>query len=281
MLTKLGDKIYYIAIHILENGLSPKPFYVMPSKKSNKKFLVKEGNRRTTALKLMANPKLIDSKKHASLKNRFFKLHERFMETPIRKIMCYIYDDVEEADKWVRLEHTGEQNGVGIVEWKPEQVQRFDIKHGKNKLLLQLDVGGLQLFLDGIRGFVHHQHFGVGVVQTKALPGISGGADRNAALGFFQVHAGGVGQHLRHQGDAGRAAVQGREVLHGQERCGGHLTGSRGSRGLRGGGSRRSRLAAAGAGRQDPGGRAGGKTQQKAAAGPRGLHWHLSFPAGW
>lgn len=47
--------------------------------------------------------------------------------------MCYIYDDVEEADKWVRLEHTGEQNGVGIVEWKPEQVQRFDIKHGKNK----------------------------------------------------------------------------------------------------------------------------------------------------
>ena len=61
----------------------------------------------------MANPKLIDSKKHASLKNRFFKLHERFMETPIRKIMCYIYDDVEEADKWVRLEHTGEQNGVG------------------------------------------------------------------------------------------------------------------------------------------------------------------------
>lgn len=42
MLTKLGDKIYYIAIHILENGLSPKPFYVMPSKKSNKKFLVKE-----------------------------------------------------------------------------------------------------------------------------------------------------------------------------------------------------------------------------------------------
>lgn len=81
----------------------------------------------------MANPKLIDSKKHASLKNRFFKLHERFMETPIRKIMCYIYDDVEEADKWVRLEHTGEQNWSGIVEWKPEQVQRFDIKHGKNK----------------------------------------------------------------------------------------------------------------------------------------------------
>lgn len=133
MLTKLGSKIYYIATHILENGLSPKPFYVMPSKKSNKKFLVKEGNRRTTALKLMANPKLIDSKKHASLKKHFLKLHERFVETPIRKIMCYIYDDVEEADKWVRLEHTGEQSGIGIVEWKPEQIQRFDIKHGKNK----------------------------------------------------------------------------------------------------------------------------------------------------
>ena len=38
--------------------------------------------------------------------------------------MCYIYDDVEEADKWVRLEHTGEQNGVGIVEWKQTECRQ-------------------------------------------------------------------------------------------------------------------------------------------------------------
>ena len=175
---------------------------------------------------------------------------------------------------WNRVLPVGDLSGVDVPQLLLGQVGHgVVLVHDEHQcvhadgLLLQLDVGGLQLFLDGIRGFVHHQHFGVGVVQTKALPGISGGADRNDALGFFQVHAGGVGQHLRHQGDAGRAAVQGREVLHGQERCGGHLTGSRGSRGLRGGGSRRSRLAAAGAGRQDPGGRAGGKTQQKAAAG--------------
>lgn len=52
MLTKLGDKIYYIAIHILENGLSPKPFYVMPSKKSNKKFSCKGRKQKNHSIKI-------------------------------------------------------------------------------------------------------------------------------------------------------------------------------------------------------------------------------------
>lgn len=131
MLTKLGDKIYYIATHILENGLSPKPFYVIPT--VDNRFVVKEGNRRTTALKLMNNPKLIDAKKHASLKVRFTKLHEKFKDNPIKYVYCSVFESLEEVDKWLKLEHTGEQNGVGIVEWKPEQVQRFDIRHGKAK----------------------------------------------------------------------------------------------------------------------------------------------------
>ena len=89
MLTKLGDKIYYIATHILENGISPKPFYVIPT--VDNRFVVKEGNRRTTALKLMNNPKLIDAKKHASLKVRFTKLHEKFKDNPIKYVYCRVH----------------------------------------------------------------------------------------------------------------------------------------------------------------------------------------------
>lgn len=60
MLNKLGSKIYVLALDIVKRGLSPKPFYVVPY---YNKYIVKDGNRRTTAIKLLARPKLIDEKK--------------------------------------------------------------------------------------------------------------------------------------------------------------------------------------------------------------------------
>lgn len=128
MLTKMGSKIYRIAQHILENGLSPKPFYVVPN---GDKYLVKEGNRRTTAMKLMAHPNLIDSKKFSQLKKGFTKLSVKYKASPITSIHCYVFNNISEADKWVKIEHTGEQGGIGVVPWDSEQIQRFDIKHGK------------------------------------------------------------------------------------------------------------------------------------------------------
>ena len=55
MLEAQGDKIYQLAKHIVEFDLSPKPFYVITY---NNKYVVGDGNRRTTALKLMKNPKI-------------------------------------------------------------------------------------------------------------------------------------------------------------------------------------------------------------------------------
>lgn len=128
MLAKMGSKIYRIAQHILDNGLSPKPFYVVSF---GDKFLVKEGNRRTTAIKLMTRPNLIDSKLFPQLKKGFIKLNIQFKNSPITKIQCFVFDNITEADKWVKLEHTGEQKGIGIVNWNSEQIKRFDMKYGK------------------------------------------------------------------------------------------------------------------------------------------------------
>ena len=77
--------------------------------------------------------------------------------------------------------------------------------------LFQLGVGLLQFFLYVVRRFVDHQHPGSVLlirVQAEVLPRIGRGADRNAALGYFQIDAGGIGHHLRHQRDAGSAAIQ-------------------------------------------------------------------------
>lgn len=128
MLNKLGSKIYVLAADIVKRGLSPKPFYVVSF---NNKYVVKDGNRRTTAIKLLARPRLIDAKKYPSLRIKFEKLHKRYIQNPIKSILCYDYSDNLVADNWVELEHTGEQKGIGTVEWGSEQVHRFNKKHGK------------------------------------------------------------------------------------------------------------------------------------------------------
>lgn len=129
MLQKMGSKIYLLAADIVNRGLSPKPFYVVPH---SNKYVVKDGNRRTTAIKFLSRPKLIDGKKFPTLRLKFEKLHNRYVQNPIKSILCYVYPDALAADNWVELEHTGEQKGVGTVEWESEEIHRFNKKHGKN-----------------------------------------------------------------------------------------------------------------------------------------------------
>ena len=129
MLQKMGSKIYFLAADIVNRGLSPKPFYVIPH---YNKYVVKDGNRRTTAIKFLSRPKLIDEKKYPTLRLKFEKLHNRYIQSPIKSILSYVYPDALSADNWVELEHTGEQKGVGTVEWESEEIHRFNKKHGKN-----------------------------------------------------------------------------------------------------------------------------------------------------
>lgn len=129
MLNKLGSKIYVLAADIAKRGLSRKPFYVIPY---NNKYLVKDGNRRTTAIKLLARPKLINEKKYPILRKRFEKLHDIYIQHPIKSILCYVFPNSLYADSWVELEHLGEQKGLGTVKWDSEPIHRFNQKHGKN-----------------------------------------------------------------------------------------------------------------------------------------------------
>ena len=171
----------------------------------------------------------------------------------------------------------GDLPGVDVPQLLPGKclhgVVLVDDEHQRvhpDGLLLQLHIGLLQLFLYIVRCFVYHQHPGGGVVQAKVLPCVGGGAHGDAAAGFFQVHAGGIGQHLRHQRNAGGAAIQRGKLLHGQKRrCLLHSRGRCRGRGLfyhRGGGAAGGRIRAL-AGGQYPGSGAGSQPQQKAAAG--------------
>jgi len=134
------DKLFRLAEHIIENELNPNDIIqVSPSSHDKSKFNVLEGNRRVIVLKLLNNPDLIDHPKYQTLKKKFKKLHDKNKSSIIKEIECIIYDDPSEADKWIKLKHAGQSNGIGTVDWDAQQVQRFEEKvEGKSSIALQV-----------------------------------------------------------------------------------------------------------------------------------------------
>lgn len=80
------------------------------------KYLVLEGNRRFAALKLLNDPKLADSELHQQAFRRAAALG-----SPPKTVYTHVMASREEADRWIVLRHTGENNGRGVRRWSAGQ----------------------------------------------------------------------------------------------------------------------------------------------------------------
>ena len=121
MMEKMKKKIKKLAKHIAIYGLNPgKPWYVVPN---NGKYIVHEGNRRLTAIKLINDPTIIKLDKKT---NAFFRnLKKNFGENIPQSVNCTVYTSGKHALPWIKLEHTGENGGAGLVKWSSEQTSRY------------------------------------------------------------------------------------------------------------------------------------------------------------
>jgi len=139
MIEDQGTKLVKLAQNIIDNGLNPSELVlVTPHEKTENQFNVLEGNRRICALKLMANPDLIPEK-NKSLLISFKKLSEHFYKNPITAIPCVIFSNESDAYRWIKLKHTGENDGVGVVSWDAQQKARFDERvEGKSSYAIQI-----------------------------------------------------------------------------------------------------------------------------------------------
>ncbi|MFZ3382924.1 MAG: hypothetical protein WA144_03265 [Candidatus Methanoperedens sp.] len=140
MIDDQGEKLFNLAENVAINGLNPnEKILVAVSKHDKTKYNVLEGNRRFVSLKLLNNPDLIDKIEHLSLKQKFKKLHDDNKPSIIEEVECTVYDSPAEADKWIKLKHAGQSEGVGTVGWTAGQVQRFEEKvEGKSSVGLQI-----------------------------------------------------------------------------------------------------------------------------------------------
>lgn len=109
-------KLVRLAEHIAEHGLDPTELQlVYPDTDSS--YVVIEGNRRLTALKMLQNPLLCPVEKFV----RGFKdAQEKLSGSLPSEIACSVVPSRADGSIWVELKHTGQNNGVGRVNWSSD-----------------------------------------------------------------------------------------------------------------------------------------------------------------
>jgi hypothetical protein len=133
MIAEQGEGLSNLAQHIAENGLSPnKSVTVIPHPKDKGFYLVMDGNRRTTAIKLVVNPSLADK---TALAKKFSELHKAHGKTIEQKIRCVQLNE-EEAKLWRRVDHYKGQKGVAQEMWSSVANERADRADGKSSAVL-------------------------------------------------------------------------------------------------------------------------------------------------
>lgn len=123
MIAQQGNKLANLARDIVEHGLSPaEPLIVGPDPDDPTQYVVYEGNRRLTAIKLMHTPALAAGTPiHAEVA----KLAKEFTKNPITNIPCLVMPDKDSALHWIERKHTS-MDGRGISQWDAPAKARFE-----------------------------------------------------------------------------------------------------------------------------------------------------------
>jgi hypothetical protein len=129
---------------ILERGINVSDLpIVIPSDRNELSFTVLEGNRRVVVLKLLATPELLNDAPletaSEGFKRLFREMSKQFQLAPIEELLCIVFGSRELADPWVKLRHTGENNGAGIVRWGSREAATYSARlSGKRDLHIQI-----------------------------------------------------------------------------------------------------------------------------------------------
>lgn len=130
-------KLAFLAESIAEDGLNPMDRLLVMKSERKDKFVVLEGNRRTLALKILNNPTVLTGLEvRPGLRKRLEKAAEEFDRSAIEPINCYEVASRAEANPWLQLRHSGENEGRGIVDWSGVASSRF---RGNDPALQALD----------------------------------------------------------------------------------------------------------------------------------------------
>lgn len=115
-----------LAKDLVAKGEAFEPPLVFPE---GDKFVVADGNRRTTCLKLIANPRRAPT---VELQQFFSDLKAQWPGRFAEKIECRVEADRDRIDDILFRRHTGVQGGIGQSTWTDRMKNNFVIRTGKS-----------------------------------------------------------------------------------------------------------------------------------------------------
>ena len=125
MIRLKGREIYRMAKDIVKNGLNPSVTTIVYLNPEGE-HIVKDGNRRATALKALNNPKKIRGENRTNYRVQFEKLGTD-LGSIVNSVPCVIYRNENDADHWVEHNHSGGKGGIGKLDWDSEQGKRYAV----------------------------------------------------------------------------------------------------------------------------------------------------------
>lgn len=120
MFKELGRQMIALAKHIAKNGLNPSTRPIVF--KEAGRLVDGDSNRRITALKVMQKPDLLKDEKYRQ------QIKELNTGSIPPSIECVVFENREEARKWIHINHNGQGAGAGTIPWLPESKDRFNNK---------------------------------------------------------------------------------------------------------------------------------------------------------
>jgi hypothetical protein len=119
-------KTVLLAENIADVGLNPSELMIVIYGDRRGHYVVLEGNRRLAAMKLLSVPaRLGDSPLSKPFQARLRTAAKEANGAGRKKVQCILMPSREEANDWIALKHTGENEGIGVVSWDGEETARF------------------------------------------------------------------------------------------------------------------------------------------------------------
>lgn len=125
-----GRKLLNLMRSIAQYGFEISERIIVVEHEAPNKYLVMDGNRRVTCIKLLNNPDFLphDIDKRESLIKSIKKIKMDFNYTPITSVDCVIYDipaEEEQMKRTIQNKHVGQNKGVGRLPWDYKAQNRF------------------------------------------------------------------------------------------------------------------------------------------------------------
>ena len=93
-------------------------------------YIVLDGNRRVSALKVLSNPDVLSGTNlDDAIKKSLTRAATGFKRENIEPIRCVLFEKRDFANDWIYRRHTGAADGEGRINWGPLEIQRFSGDH--------------------------------------------------------------------------------------------------------------------------------------------------------